>query len=108
MRAKCLCILLLTGATLAFGAATPNHQADIVETSRGPLKITPLFHGSVMLEFGGKIIHIDPWSQADYSGLPQADLILITHTHADHMDPMLINKLKKPGTIILAPPAVAD
>ena len=36
-----------------------------------------------MLEFDGKIIHIDPWSQADYTGIPQADFILITHTHAD-------------------------
>jgi L-ascorbate metabolism protein UlaG (beta-lactamase superfamily) len=61
-----------------------------------------------MLEFDGKIIHIDPWSQAEYSGLPQADLILSTHTHADHMDAMLINKLKKSTTTIVAPPAVAD
>src|ERR1035438_2050363 len=108
MRAKYLCIPLLTGFSLAFGAATPNHQADIVETSKGPLRITPLFHGSVMLEYDGKIIHIDPWSQADYTGIPQADFILITHTHADHMDAAMINKLKKPGTLILSSPAVED
>ncbi len=99
---------LAAGISLLHGAATPNHQTDEVQTSKGVLRLTPLYHGSVMLEFGGKIIHIDPWSQADYTGIPQADLIISTHTHADHMDPALINKLKKPTTIILAPPAEAD
>src|SRR5271165_2179629 len=93
-------------ACIASGAATPNKQADTLQTSRGPLRITPLYHGSVMLEFEGKIIHIDPWSQADYTGVPQADFILITHSHADHMDAAMINKLKKTATVILSPPAV--
>ena len=63
MRAKYSCILFVASVALAFGAATPNHQSDIVETSKGPLKITPLFHGSVMLELDGKVIHVDPWSR---------------------------------------------
>ncbi len=95
-------------AAVAWSAATPNRQADVVQTSRGPLKITPLYHGSVMLEFGGKIIHVDPWSQADYTGIPQADLIVITHSHADHMDPAILKTLRKEGTILVAPPAVTD
>jgi len=101
-------VFLCTFAAAAFGAVTPNHQSDVVQTSQGPLKITPLYHGSVMLEFGGKIIHVDPWSQADYTGVPQADLILISHTHADHMDPAILKTLKKDSTIILTSPAVAD
>jgi L-ascorbate metabolism protein UlaG (beta-lactamase superfamily) len=108
MRAKYLYVLLVAGVSLVFGAATPNHQADIVETSKGPLKITPLFHGSVMLEFDGKVIHIDPWSQADYTGIPKADLIVITHTHADHMDAGLLKTLRKDSTILVGPPAVTD
>src|SRR5579862_3231260 len=92
----------------AYGAVAPNQQSDMIETSQGALKLTPLYHGSVMLEFGGKVIHVDPWSQADYDGIPQADLIVITHTHADHMDAAIINRLKKTGTIILGPPAVTD
>jgi L-ascorbate metabolism protein UlaG (beta-lactamase superfamily) len=103
-----LCLLFSIHPPVASGAAAPNRQADVAQTSRGPLKITPLFHGSVMLEFGGKIIHIDPWSQADYSGIPQADLILITHTHADHMDPTMLKMLRKESTTVVAPPAVTD
>jgi L-ascorbate metabolism protein UlaG (beta-lactamase superfamily) len=99
-------LLLIPAA--AFAAAVPNRQTDLVETTQGALKITPLYHGSVMLDFGGKIIHVDPWSQADYAGVPQADMILITHTHADHMDPAMIKTLKKASTVIVTAPAVAD
>jgi hypothetical protein len=56
----------------ARGAVAPNRQTDVVQTSAGPLRITPLYHGSVMLEFDGRIVHIDPWSQADYTGIPPA------------------------------------
>jgi L-ascorbate metabolism protein UlaG (beta-lactamase superfamily) len=89
-------------------AATSNRQADVIQTSRGELRITPIYHGSVMLEFGGKVIHVDPWSQGDFTGLPAADLIVITHTHADHLDRAMVDKLKKPETIIVGPPAVTD
>ena len=87
MNLRMVCALLLVCLSTAFGAAVaPNRQADVVETSAGPLKITPLYHGSVMLEFGGKIIHVDPWSQADYTGLPQADLIVIGAPHKVYAD----------------------
>ncbi len=89
-------------------AATSNRQADVMQTSQGELRITPLYHGSVMLEWAGKVIHVDPWSQGDYTGIPQADMFVITHTHRDHLDPAMIDKLKKPGTIIVGPPAVID
>jgi L-ascorbate metabolism protein UlaG (beta-lactamase superfamily) len=85
-------------------AAVP---ADTISTSKGPLKITPIKHASVMLEFGGKVIHVDPWSQGDYTGLPKADVIFITDIHGDHMDPPKIADIKKEGTVIVAPAAVA-
>ena len=73
-----ICALISLLSLNAFSAATPNKQSDEIMTSKGILRLRPLYHGSVMLEFERKIIHIDPWSQADYTGLPQADLILST------------------------------
>ena len=70
------------------GVARSDFTNDRLKTSQGDLEITFIGHASLMLGFKGKIIHIDPFGQmADYSKLPKADLILITHHHRDHLDP---------------------
>ena len=102
--------IALALAALLFTASAPvlraqnkvNDQVDVIHTSAGDLKVRPLYHGSVMLEFAGKVIHVDPWSMGDYTGLPPADLIVITHTHADHLDRTMVDKLHKPGTLQVA------
>ena len=39
---------------------------------------------------------VDPVSrEADYSRSPKADLILITHSHSDHLDKQAIDKIRK-------------
>lgn len=109
-RAICLYAMLaaLGAVTLIQKAQSSSHlRTDVVQTSSGELRITPIFHASLMLEFGGKVIHVDPYSQGDYTGVAQADLILITDVHQDHQDRALIDKLKKTGTIVVAPAAVA-
>ena len=78
-----------------------------VEDFPGGVKITPIRHASMMIQAGGKVIQVDPWSQGNYDGIPQADLILITDIHADHLDKPMIDKLSKPGTAVIAPEAVA-
>jgi L-ascorbate metabolism protein UlaG (beta-lactamase superfamily) len=82
-------------------------HTDIIQTNSGNLQITPINHASVELEWNGKTIYVDPTSQGNYTGLPKADLILITDIHGDHMDPKELTQLKKEGTIIIAPEAVA-
>lgn len=76
---------------------------DSIETSAGDLQISFVGHGTLIFTFAGKVIHVDPWSTlADYTQLPKADLILITHEHQDHLDPVAIALVQKPGTQILA------
>jgi len=99
MRFRALLPALLLAATAA--------AADVEKTAAGDLTITPVHHGSVMLQFGGKVIHIDPWSQGNYSSLPRADYIFITDIHGDHMDRKAIDQIKKETTVIVAPAAVA-
>ena len=65
--AICLAVLFSTLPAIS-GGNPSNRQADAIQTSRGELRIMPVYHGSVMLEFGGKVIHVDPWSQGDFTG----------------------------------------
>jgi L-ascorbate metabolism protein UlaG (beta-lactamase superfamily) len=97
-----VCLLSLAAASFA---ARPVQE---IPTNAGPVKITPIQHASLMLEGGGKIIHVDPWSQGNYDGLPQADIVLITDIHGDHMDPKALEKVQKSTTVIYGPKAVAE
>jgi L-ascorbate metabolism protein UlaG (beta-lactamase superfamily) len=75
-------------------------QTDTIRTSSGTLTMTFIGHGTLMFSWNDKVIHIDPVEQyADYGSLPDADLILVTHHHGDHLDVAAIDKITKPGTI---------
>jgi len=103
MRPLLLAFLLTAGVLLA----QVHRPMDEFPTSAGPVTMTAIHHASMMLQAAGKVIHVDPWSQGNYDGLPQADLILITDIHQDHLDRKAIDRISKPGTVIIAPEAVA-
>ena len=81
--------------------AAEELQRDTIGTTAGNVEITFVGHGTLMLRWGGKTIHIDPWSTLPgFSTLPQADLILITHHHGDHLDSAAINFLRTGSTVM--------
>lgn len=74
-------------------------KPDIYETDKGELKVTLIGHASLIFEYAGKVIYVDPYSQVgDYSRLPKADFIILTHEHSDHLDTAAINTIKKADT----------
>ena len=89
-------------------AAEQQFESDKIKTSGGDLIITFIGHGTLMMSWGGKIIHVDPvLGEADYSKLPKADLIIITHEHSDHFDLRAIDLVKMAKTKIVANENVA-
>src|ERR1700694_4130284 len=102
-------LVVFACAVLVLFAASAQAEDRPIQTfksSEGPIKITPVYHASLVIEAGGKVIVVDPAKPAIFTGLPQADLILITDIHGDHLDPALIASESKAGTEIIAPPAV--
>ena len=95
---------------MAIGAAAQaDFKTDILKTSQGDLEITFIGHASLMFGFKGKIIHVDPFGQmADYSKLPQADMIILTHDHRDHMDPEALESIRTQKTILVLTEACAQ
>ncbi len=93
-----LIVLLLS----LHGFSETRFEKDTISTSEGSLDITFIGHGTLMFEFNGKVIHVDPWTRfTDYKDLPKADIILITHEHPDHLDIKAIAALKKKNTQII-------
>ena len=85
-------------------AASPAYPSDTVSTRDGQqLTLTFFKHASIALSAGeGRVIYIDPvHSYADYGRQPKADLILVTHSHYDHLDREAIDQLATRTTEIL-------
>ena len=82
--------------------AGPPFEKDVFKTSDGELAITFIGHGTLMLEYGGKAIHVDPWFKfVDYATMPKADLVLITHEHRDHLDPAALAAVRTDKTEVV-------
>ena len=97
-------LALTIGAALVAAAAL---QPDTIPAAGGSLQITPNAHASVQIEYAGKVIQVDP-AQADLSNARQADLVLITDIHGDHLDPSSMAKVRKAGAPVVIPAAAKD
>lgn len=93
-------LMCVTGITAA---------QDEIKTKNGSFNLHFVGHGSLYIEFQGQIIHVDPWSaKGDYTQMPDADYILITHQHRDHLDQKAIAEILKENTVIIAPKVCQD
>lgn len=99
-----MCVLFCSFSAFA----QESFESDIYKTAEGDLNITFIGHGTLMFNFGGKVIHIDPVGRyADYSKLPKADVIFVTHDHSDHLDINVIETLRKQNTVLVLTEACA-
>ncbi|MBN2237972.1 MAG: MBL fold metallo-hydrolase, partial [Bacteroidales bacterium] len=77
-------ILIISLVALFFSESVLAQQ--VWSTNQGDLKIYPIRHASMVWEWNGKTIYIDPVGDpVIYKQFNKPDLILITHSHGDHL-----------------------
>jgi L-ascorbate metabolism protein UlaG (beta-lactamase superfamily) len=95
-------MIVLMALLVGGAAAAMDFEKDIITTSKGDLEVTFIGHGSLMFTYKNIVIHVDPFSKlADYSKLPTANLILITHEHRDHLDPSALEAVRTDRTTVI-------
>ncbi|MDA3929228.1 MAG: MBL fold metallo-hydrolase [Prolixibacteraceae bacterium] len=84
-------------------------QVTAKTTNESKVKFHPIQHATLVIEYENTFIFVDP--AGDLKKLkeyPSPDLILITHTHGDHLNPEIIGQIKNNSTIILGNKAAID
>ena len=109
----CFRVIFLTSAWLMLAPAVPaadkTRSADVIPTEKGPLKIYPINHATVVLQWSDKTIYVDPvGGSKPFQDLPRPDLILITDIHGDHLSKETLAQLAGPQTKLVGPQSVVD
>lgn len=118
---KVLLIVLSVGGTC--DAATPSSDADLngdqvvdwrdfqilasywLHDFSPPVHVKWMGHASVKIWIEELIVYVDPIESLQ-DAVPDATLVLITHSHGDHLSTAAINRVSGPNTVLLGPPDV--
>ena len=100
-----LATALLAGASLA--QAQQTFPTETFKTKSGKdVVITLIKHASIIVSYEDFRIAIDCTQRfgdmtVDYSAMPKADVVLVTHEHGDHFDPNAIAQLEDSHTVLI-------
>ena len=82
---------------------------DLIAAKDGDIKITPILHGTLVIEYQDLVYYVDPYGGAKvFEGQPKPNFVLITDIHGDHYNPETIAALDLTDTWLIAPQAVKD
>ena len=109
----------LLGGIIAWKASqkpvtTAQYEVDEFTTVSGlNIRFHALLHASIRLDIGDRHFYIDPVRKLgdrsiDYTAMPKADYILVTHEHGDHFDPDAIRLLSSDSTRLVTNRRCAD
>ena len=79
------------------------------ESNFGKITFHPISHATFVINIDTTTIYVDPVGGSEaFAGQRKPDIILITHTHGDHLNKETITVLKTNKTRIIGPKSVVD
>ena len=82
---------------------------DTAVAEDDPVKVKPISHGTLVLEFEKMVIYVDPVGGAEnFASYRKPTIILVTDIHGDHLNVETIEAVKHTNTLIVVPHAVAE
>ena len=99
MKQMMTCLLAFLGLTAYGQKSCDTYEVDVFKTKNGKeVRFHALVHASIRIEYDGQEIEIDPVTKLgnrtiDYTAMPKADYLLVTHEHGDHFDKEAIKLL---------------
>ena len=105
-------LLFMSILSMLFGckkqSATAYPKDSITAADGSQITFTFYAHASFGIEWNGLNIYIDPVGKFDWESQPKADVILVTHSHYDHLEMAIIDKIQGEGTAIVCDKTSAE
>lgn len=102
---KTLLALFLTLSTIV-SQAQPT--ADLIRARHSDIRVQPVGHGSLILEWNSEVIYVDPYGADKYTGQKDPTIILITDIHGDHLNIETLEAINSKNAKFIVPQAVKD
>jgi L-ascorbate metabolism protein UlaG (beta-lactamase superfamily) len=94
-------------STMSLCAASTSNNPDQIAAEPVAIVFHPINHATLAIQGKDVTILVDPVGpKSRFDQLPAPDYVLITDVHQDHLQADTLGALVKPGTKIVAPPAV--
>ena len=89
--------------------AVSEAPAEKTIAAMNDIEIMPISHATFVMNWDGQIIYVDPvGGSASFEGMPDAEVILVTDIHGDHMSEETLMSIKNDKNFLFTPKAVAD
>lgn len=116
LRAYLILVVLFLGCkentkkrTLSSSETPDAIEAKPINKKEKSVKIIPIEHATMILEWGEMVIYVDPVGGAEaFKNQKLPDLILVTDIHGDHLSLETLESLNTEKAKIIMPQAVAD
>ena len=83
-------------------------QDSVTAADGSQITFTFYAHASFGIAWNDLQLYVDPVGEFDWDNQPKADIILVTHSHYDHFEIATIERLQKPGTVVLCDKTSAE